>query len=100
MGWASVRLTGRRGSKGKRVASLVPVQRAKRKANERTVKSLAKALSYLDRRDVEKQEKGRQELLERWMAATKVALDTIYDLKIYPDENHGAVGQPTSTFGQ
>lgn len=33
-------------------------------------------------------------LKEQLNAARKAALDTIFDLKIYPDENHGIVGQP------
>jgi hypothetical protein len=32
--------------------------------------------------------------LERWEAARIAALNVIYDRKIYPDENHGVVGQP------
>jgi hypothetical protein len=47
-------------------------------------------LDKLDKRELE----ARQKLLDRWVKAKDEAIEVIFDLKIYPDENHGAVGQP------
>jgi uncharacterized protein YkwD len=38
--------------------------------------------------------KRREKALTAWVEARDVAIKTIFDLAIYPDENHGRVGQP------
>jgi RNase P/RNase MRP subunit p29 len=37
----------------------------------------------------------RTESLEKWISTRDAALKVIFDKSIYPDENHGRVGQPT-----
>src|SRR5581483_7920899 len=39
--------------------------------------------------------KRREKALTTWASAKDDAIKTIFDLKIYPDENHGRIGQPT-----
>ncbi|MFC1706702.1 CAP domain-containing protein [Planctomycetota bacterium] len=96
------------GSKGERPAREQVVQeardaidsvvgslaRATKRTHTRFLKVFSRSLSYLSRRDAEKHEKARTKLLDKWVGAKDVAIATIFDLKIYPDENHGRVGQP------
>ncbi len=41
-----------------------------------------------------KAEEKRSDYYQRWVASRDAALGVIFDLSVYPDENHGKVGQP------
>lgn len=62
-----------------------------RKSYEKNVRRISAAISDYDKAE---QKKIRNGYLAAWEKARKEALDVIFDLKIYPDENHGKVGQP------
>ncbi len=72
-----------------RAQGLVAQETLFRTQLERDSKKLGSAIPEYGKR----QKEARAEKLAAWEAATEVALKTIFDKTIYPDENHGAVGQ-------
>lgn len=73
------------------VSQIVDLGRRERQAFERTAKKLAGAIPDYEKPE---QRKARERYLAAWVKAKDEALEVIFDLKIYPDENHGKVGQP------
>ncbi len=73
------------------LAYATAIETGHRKTYEKNAKRLAGAIPDYDKAE---QRKIRDRYREAWEAAVKDALAAIFDLKIYPDENHGKVGQP------
>ncbi|GIW70522.1 MAG: hypothetical protein KatS3mg102_0064 [Planctomycetota bacterium] len=70
---------------------LLEVRRARLRQYERERQQLARTIpTWSDPR----YQRARERLLERWVAAKDEALKTIFDLEIYPEEDHGRKGQP------
>lgn len=72
-------------------ASVVSLADGHRKLYERNARRLAGAIPDWDRAEARK---ARDRYLEAWEKAKDDAMKVIFDLTIYPDENHGRVGQP------
>jgi len=72
------------------VAGLTAFEATVRRRLEKEVKKLEQTVP--DRAKKEQDVRGK--VLVAWEKAVEEAIKTIFDLKIYPDENHGRVGQP------
>jgi uncharacterized protein YkwD len=59
------------------------------------VRLLKKVDSLYPDRDDERETERRTERLSKWVGVRDDAVEVIFDKSIYPDENHGRVGQPT-----
>jgi len=73
------------------LGAVIDLGKRERQGYERTAKRLSQAISEYEKAD---QKKARDRYLAAWIKAKDEALEVIFDLKIYPDENHGKVGQP------
>ncbi|MHC4393366.1 MAG: hypothetical protein ACYS22_18895 [Planctomycetota bacterium] len=73
-------------------ATLSVLAASRARTYKKNLKRLAKSIPNLDS---DRYNKARDKYLKGWIATRDEAVDTIFDLEIYPDENHGIVGQPT-----